>query len=402
MTEISDFGAIVLVVAAGASLALLGRAITERLAIPSAALFLVAAAATSDLFPELGDAVSFVTVERIGVVALIVILFDGGLDIGWRRFRAAAVPILSLGVLGTFATAGLIAVAAHVLLDLSWTTSGLLGAALAPTDPAVTFSVLGGREIGGRTGTILKGESGANDPVGIALMIGMIELATSDDGSFWTVVWEFAVEMAGGVAVGVAGAALLLPLMRRVSLPSPALYPLRMLAAAGVIYGAATLVHGSGFLAVYVAGILLGDRPLPHRREVNGFLSSLGSLAEIAMFVALGLTIDLTELFETDAWLEGLVLAALLAFLIRPLVVGALLLPVRLDRGERLFVMWSGLKGAVPILLASFAIIGGVDDGQEIYGVVFVVVLFSVLVQGSLVPVVAERLGVPMERQSES
>ena len=401
MSEIPDFGLIVLVVSAGVFLALFGRAITERLAIPSAALFLVAAAAVSDLVPRLGDSISFVTVERIGVVALIVILFEGGLDIGWRRFRGSAVPILSLGVPGTFASAGLIALAAHFLFDLSWITSGLLGAALAPTDPAVTFSVLGGREIGGRTGTILKGESGANDPVGIALMIGMIELATSDDGSFWTVVWEFAVEMAGGVAVGVAGAALLLPLMRRVSLPSPALYPLRMLAAAGVIYGAATLVHGSGFLAVFVAGILLGDRPLPHRREVDAFLSSLGGLAEIAMFVALGLTIDLTELFETDAWLEGLVLAALLAFLIRPLVVGALLLPVRLDRGERLFVMWSGLKGAVPILLASLAIIGGVDDGQEIYGIVFVVVLFSVLVQGSLVPVVAGRLGVPMERQSE-
>ena len=399
MTEISDFGAIVLVVAAGVSLALLGRALTDRLAVPSAALFLVAAAVASDLFPGLGDAVSFVTVERIGVVALIVILFDGGLDIGWGRFRSAAVPILSLGVLGTFASAGLVAVAAHVLLGLSWTTSGLLGAALAPTDPAVTFSVLGGREIVGRTGTILKGESGANDPVGIALMIGMIELATSDDGSFWNVVSEFAVEMVGGAAVGAAGAALLLPLMRRIPLPSPALHPLRMLAAAGVIYGAATLVHGSGFLAVFVAGILLGDRPLPHRAEVDGFLSSLGSLAEIAMFVALGLTVDLTELFD-DIWLEGLVLAALLAFAIRPLVVGALLLPVGLERGERLFVMWSGLKGAVPILLAALALIGGVEDGDEIYGIVFVVVLFSVLVQGTLVPTVAERLGVPMERQS--
>lgn len=402
MTEISDFGEIVLVVAAGFSLALYGRAITERLAIPGAALFLVAAAAASDLVPRLQDAISVVTVERVGVVALVVILFDGGLDVGWRRFRAAAVPILSLGVLGTFATAGLIAVAAHVLLDLSWVTSGLLGAALAPTDPAVTFSVLGGREIRGRTGTILKGESGANDPVGIALMIGMIELATSDDGSFWAVVREFTVEMLGGAAVGVAGAALLLPLMRRVPLPSPALYPLRMLAAAGVVYGAATLVDGSGFLAVFVAGILLGDRPLPHRGEVDGFLSSLGSLAEITMFVALGLTIDLTELFDGDAWLEGLVLAALLAFVIRPLVVGGLLLPVRLDGGERLFVMWSGLKGAVPILLAALALIGGVDDGPEIYGIVFVVVLVSVLVQGTLVPVVAARLGVPMERLPEA
>ena len=402
MTEISDFGAIVLVVAVGLSLALLGRAITERLAIPSAALFLVGAAVASDLFPDLGEAISVVTVERIGVVALIVILFDGGLDIGWSRFRSAAVPILSLGVLGTFATAGLIALAAHALLGLSWTTSGLLGAALAPTDPAVTFSVLGGREIVGRTGTILKGESGANDPVGIALMIGMIELATSNDGSFWTVVSEFTVEMAGGAAVGAAGAALLLPFLRRVRLPSSALYPLRMLAAAGVIYGVATLLHGSGFLAVFVAGILLGDRPLPHREQVDGVLSSLGSLAEIAMFAALGLTVDVTGLFDTDAWFEGLVLAALLAFLFRPLVVGALLLPVRLERAERLFVMWSGLKGAVPILLAALALIGDVDDGDEIYGIVFVVVLFSVLVQGTLVPTVAERLGVPMERQAPS
>jgi potassium/hydrogen antiporter len=397
VTEISDFGQIVLVVAAGVSLALLGKAITRRLAIPAAALFLLAAAAASDLVPELRDAVSFVTVERIGVVALIVILFDGGLDIGWRRFRASAVPILSLGVLGTFASAGLIAVAAHVLLDFSWITSGLLGAALAPTDPAVTFSVLGGREIGGRTGTILKGESGANDPVGIALMIGMIELATSDDGSFWTVVEEFAIEMAAGAAVGAVGAVALIAAMRRLELPSPALYPLRMLAAAGVVYGAATLVHGSGFLAVFVAGILLGDRSMPHRQEVDGFLSSLGSLAEIAMFIALGLTVDLTEVLDSGAWMDGLALAALLGFAIRPLVVSVLLLPVRLDWGERLFVAWSGLKGAVPILLAALAVIAAVEDSTEIYQVVFVVVLFSVVVQGTLLPVVARRLRVPLD-----
>ena len=397
MHEIADFGQIVLVVAAGFSLALFGRTITARLAVPSAALFLIAAAAASDLVPRLGEAVSFVTVERIGVVALIVILFDGGMDIGWRRFRVASVPILSLGVLGTFASAGLIAVAAHALFDLSWTTSGLLGAALAPTDPAVTFSVLGGREIQGRTGTILKGESGANDPVGIALMIGMIELATSDDGSFWTVVQEFGIEMVGGVAVGVADALALGPLMRHISLPATALYPLRMLAAAGVVYGAATIVHGSGFLAVFVAGILIGDQSLPNRREIDGFLSSLGSLAEITMFVALGLTIDLSSVVETGAWAEGLVLAALLGFVIRPLVVVALLLPVRLDWGERLFVAWSGLKGAVPILLAALAVIAAVEDATEIYRIVFVVVLFSVVVQGTLLPFAARRLRVPLD-----
>ena len=402
MTEISDFGRIVFVVSAGVSLALLGRALTQRVAIPAAALFLLAAAVVSDLAPELADAVSFVTVERIGVVALIVILFDGGLDIGWRRFRASAAPILSLGVLGTFATAGLVALAAHFLLDLSWITSGLLGAAIAPTDPAVTFSVLGGREIRGRTGTILKGESGANDPVGIALMVGMIELATSDDGTFLTVVEEFALEMVAGALVGVAGAAALVPVLRRLPLPSAALHPLRMLAAAGVVYGAATLVHGSGFLAVFVAGILLGDREIPHREEVDGVLSSLGSLAEIVMFLALGLTIDVTDVLDSGAWLDGLALAALLGFVIRPLVVVPLLLPVRLDWGERLFVAWSGLKGAVPILLAALAVIANVDDAGEIYDVVFVVVLFSVLVQGTLLPLVARRLRVPVERAGYS
>jgi cell volume regulation protein A len=398
MDEIATFGQIVLVVSAGFSLALLGRLLTERLAIPSAALFLLAAAAASDVWPGLREAISFVTVERLAVVALVVILFDGGMEIGWRRLRHSLVPVVSLGVLGTFLTAALIAAAAHWLLGLSWITGGLLGAALAPTDPAVTFSVLGGREVRGRTGTILKGESGANDPVGIALMIGMIEFATSDDGSFWTVVREFVIEMAGGAVVGIAGAALLLWLMRRVSLPLPALYPLRALAFAGVIYGAATLVDGSGFLAVFVAGILIGDAALPRRSEVVGFLSSLASLAEITAFVALGLTVNLGAVFDEGYWLEGLVLAVVLAFVIRPLAVGLLLLPVRLDWGERLFVMWSGLKGAVPILLAALAVIGQVEDAAEIYGIVFVVVLLSVLIQGTFVPVVADRMRVPMRR----
>jgi potassium/hydrogen antiporter len=393
--EIVTFGEIVLVVSAGLLAAILLRTVAERIAIPAAALFLVAAAVASDVFPSLGNAISFEAVERIAVVALVVILFDGGLHIGWGRFRAAAVPILSLGLLGTFATAGLVAVAAHALLDVSWTTAGLLGAAVAPTDPAVVFSVLGNREIGGRSGTILEGESGANDPVGIALMIGMVEFATSDEGSLWTVAEEFVVEMGVGLAVGVAGWRLALPLVRRVSLPEPALYPLRVLAAAGVIYGAASVLHGSGFVAVFAAGVLLGDEALPRRGEVEGFLSSLSSLAEITVFVALGLTIEVASL-DWDIWADGLLIALALTFVVRPLVVGVLLLPVRLRWGERLFVMWSGLKGAVPILLAALAVLGEVDESSRIYGVVFVVVLFSVVVQGTLVPFAARRLGVPM------
>lgn len=395
MTEITDFGLIVLVVAAGFVLALAATKLTRWFPVPTPVLLLVTAAVASDVFPGLAH-LSIVDVERIAVVALVVILFDGGMHVGRRRFRAAALPIAGLGVLGTFATAGVIAVVAHELFDFGWTTAGILGAALAPTDPAVMFSVLGKREIAGRTGTILEGEAGANDPVGIALMIGMIELATHADATFWVVVREFVVEMAVGLAIGAAASWLLLPLMRKVSLPSHALYPILTLAAAGAIYGVTAVAHGSGFLAVFVAGLLIGDARAPYKLEIEHFHTSLASLAEIVVFVGLGLTIDLTGLDAERVWLDGFLLALVLAFFARPLVVGLLLLPARLRWGERLFVMWGGLKGAVPILLAAFAVLEGVGQADRIYGIVFVVVTFSVAVQGTSIPFVAPRLGVPM------
>jgi potassium/hydrogen antiporter len=385
----------VLVVAGGLLLALIATKLNERLPVPEPALFLLLAAIASDVFPELSERLSIQQVERIGVVALIVILFNGGTLVGSRRFRVAAVPIFSLGVLGTFATAGVIAVAAHYLFDFSWTIAGILGAALAPTDPAVMFSVLGQREIRGRAGTILEGESGVNDPVGIALMIGMIELAQDADASFWVVVEEFSIEMTVGLAVGVLGAVAMRPLLR-FSLPNPGLYPLRTLAAAGVIYGAASAAHGSGFLAVFVAGVALGDADVPFREEIERFHTSLASLAEVVVFAALGLTIDVTNVLTSKRLLEGLALALILALIARPLAVGPLLLPVHMRRNERLFVIWCGLRGAVPILLAAFALLADVDDARRVYEIVFVVVAFSVLVQGSSVPFVARRLGIPM------
>jgi potassium/hydrogen antiporter len=395
MHEVHDFGLIVLVVSTGFALAVVSSRLSERVRVPGPAIFLIAAALLADAFPSLADTLSIRTVERIGVVALAVILFDGGTRIGLRRFRTAAVPILSLGIVGTFATAGLTTLAAHWLLDFSWITSGLIGAAIAPTDPAVMFSVLGRREVSGRTGTILEAESGANDPVGIALMIGMIEFATSDNGTMWTIVREFVLEMSIGLVVGVAGAYGLLLALRLLPLPTEGLYPLLTLAAAGVVYGLASTVHGSGFLAVFVAGILVGDERTPYKEEVESFFTSLASLAEIVMFVALGLTIDFTDL-PASTWSDGVVLAVVVALVARPLVVWTLLLPTRLRIGERLFVAWGGLKGAVPIFLAAFAILAGVEDADRIYGIVFVVVALSVVIQGSTIPLAASLAGVPM------
>jgi cell volume regulation protein A len=389
MHDLTSFGLTILLVSA----ALLASKLSARTSIPSAAFFLVAAALASDLYPSLVLSIS--TVEKVATVALIVILFDGGSSIGWRRFRAAALPIVSLGVLGTFATAGLIAVFAHWVLGLTWVTAGLLGAAVAPTDPAVMFSVFGEREITGRTGTILEGESGANDPVGIALMLGMIELATHADASFWIVVRVFAEQMSIGLAIGVVGGLFERRLMQRVALPSAGLYTLRTLALAGLVYGVAAVAHGSGFLAVFVAGLIVGDVRAPFTAEIRVFQDGLAALAEIVVFVALGLTIDLSGLTSAH-WIDGLLLAAFVALVARPIALAPLLAPARLRAGERLFVMWGGLKGAVPILLAAFALGRHVEDAQRIYETVFVVVLASVIVQGGTIGVAARRLGVEL------
>jgi cell volume regulation protein A len=394
MGEITDFGLVVLVVSAVFALAVFSNKLTERIPVPAPAIFLLSAALAVHFIPRLGREISIKDVERVAVIALVVILFDGGMRVGWKRFRESVVPISMLGVLGTFATAGLMTLAGRYLFDFSWTGAGILGAALAPTDPAVMFSVLGRREVGGRTGTILEGESGVNDPVGIALMLGMLEFATHADSTFWVVVREFVVEMSVGLAVGVAGALLMLEAFRRIHLANPALYPLRSLAGAGVIYGAAAVAHGSGFLAVFVAGILIGDARYPHRDDVERFHTSLASLAEVVVFVALGLSVNKVNL--EPVWGDAILIALILAFVARPLATAPLLLPARLRRGERVFVMWSGLKGAVPILLAAFALLARVGGADRIYGIVFVVVAFSVIVQGATIPFVARRLGVPM------
>ena len=399
MTEITDFAAILLVIGAGVALAVLSIRLTTWVPIPSPAIFLVAAAVVSDIWPSLYAEVPVLTVERIAVVALIVILFNGGMDIGWRRFRGALAPIVSLGVFGTFATAGIAAVFAHYVLGFEWITAGVIGAALAPTDPAVMFSVLGQREIEGRSGVTLEGEAGVNDPAGIALMIGMIELATHGDASRFVILREFVVEMGIGAAVGLVGALAMVALLRRITLPAPALSPVLALALAGALYGVTALAQGSGFLAVFIAGLVVADTRTPYKSEIERFHGALAVLAEIAVFVVLGLVVRIDSL-TLDVCVDGVALVLALAVLVRPPIVLAALAPFSFNRGERAFIAWCGLKGAVPILLAAFAVLQGVEDATTVFYIVFVVVLLSVVGQGTPVPWIARRLRIPMRESS--
>jgi cell volume regulation protein A len=395
MTGTDAFGLVVLVIGLVGSAAVLSNRLSARLSVPAPAFFLVGAAAFAELRPA-SDVIPVGDVQKIVTVALAIILFDGGMHIGWRKFRSADVAIVWIGVAGTLVTAAGATVCAHFVGGLDWRPSMLLGTAVSATDPAVVFSVFGRREIAGRTGVLLEGESGANDPVGIALLASLLAAHGGAGSVALHVVAQFAEQMVIGIFVGAVGGVALLAFMRRVPLPSEGLYSPRVLAGVLCIFGLAAVAHGSGFLAVFVAGILIGDEPAPYKREIRRFHSSLASLAEITAFVMLGLTINLTTLSDASAWSSGLAIAALLAFVVRPVLVGLVSLPIRMTVRERVFFLWTGLKGAVPVLLGTMIAESGTPGASRAYEIIFVIVGFSVVFQGGLVPALAHRLRIPL------
>jgi cell volume regulation protein A len=401
MTAPDPFAIVILLVSAALVVAVLSNRLSEWIRIPAPALFLVVATAAAAVFPVLGSLPHAID-QQIASVALIFILFDGGTRIGWTRFRTVAGAVTWLGVAGTAVTAGALALAAHFLFGFDWRLALLLGAALSPTDPAVVFSVLGKREIDGRSGTILEGESGANDPVGITLMVSLLAATGTGLDAITSGLIVFGSQLIIGAAVGLGGGWLLTRFTRHVWLPNESLYSVSAIAGAGVIFGAASVLHGSGFLAVLMAGILLGDARVPYRKQTGHFLASVASLAEIVVFVVLGFSVPLDEVLSPGVLPVGLAIAGLLMLVIRPVFVGLLVLPLRLRWGERAFVLWSGLKGAVPIVLGLFILSARVPGGERVYAIISVVVLASVAIQGGLVPGMARAFGVPMRVVGQS
>ena len=314
---------------------------------------LVGAAVLANLVPGLRmpDAI---TVEHVVTIALVLILFDGGLHIGLRRFRAAALPIASVGLVGTFLTAGAGAVLLHAAFGLDWYLAVLVATAVAPTDPAVVFSVLGQRQIRGRSGTILEGESGANDPVGIALMASLLAAGALTWQGAGQVATTFALQMVVGAAVGVLGGRGLVWFTRTVPLPNEALYPLRSVFCAFALYGIATIAHGSGFLAVFVAGILVATPA--HRTSARWSASTQRSPASGRSWPSSSSGSRSTSPSSLDPTCGS------------PASCSASALRLSSDRSPPgyvssrhgsgrtswTFVLFAGLKGAVPILLGEF------------------------------------------------
>jgi potassium/hydrogen antiporter len=387
---LQQLGAGVAVVCGTALVALMFRGIADRVRVPAPAIFLLAAAIASDLYAPLGAALSPKDVTWIASLALVVILFDGGVALGWSSVRPVVWPVITLGFGATLVTAATLAVACHALLDITWSSAAILAVALSPTDPAVVFSVIGEGRLPSRVKTILEAEAGANDPIAIALMVGV--LATLHGHGEWlpVVTTTFVRELAIGLLIGVGGAWLMRRPLTNLTRPRETLQPIVALSAAGLIFGVASALDGSGFIAVFVAGLLLGDAD-PVGQDVRAFHSELAGLAEVVVFVSLGLTVHLAALGRTEI-VGGLVLTVVLLAAARPPAAVALLAAFELPEAERRFVAWAGMRGAVPILLAALALADHVDDARLIYGSVFVIVTASVLIQGVTLSHVAARL----------
>jgi len=332
--------------------------------------------------------------HAIGTLALVLILFDGGLQTRWRSFRAAWRPAITLSTAGVLATAGLTGIAAAWLLDLPLLVGLLLGSIVGSTDAAAVFSILRGQglQLKERIAHTLEIESGSNDPMAVLLTLACVSMLLGDVEPGWSLVGFFAQQVVigalGGVAVGWAG----VWISNRVSLTAMGLYPALVLGVGLLAYGLPAYLGGSGFLSVYLAGLVIGNARVAFQRGILLAHDGGAWVAQIVMFIMLGLLATPSRLM--DVALEGMLVAFALMFIARPLAVFVTLAPLRFSVRELTFLSWVGLKGAIPIILAIYPLVLGVPEGELLFNVIFFVVLLSALTQGWTIPPVAKWLGV--------
>jgi len=335
------------------------------------------------------------TTYLVGSVALALILFDGGLRTRFATFRSVLAPSLVLATIGVLLTAALTAPVAHFILGFGWVESLLVGAVVASTDAAAVFLLIHARglRLRPRVGAALEIESGTNDPFAIFLTVVLVQLLLVGNQSWWTVLEELAVEAFGGALIGVLGGRAIVLALNRLSLPQGLHAPL-VTTGALLVFGIAQALHSSGFLAVYLAGMIVGNRPTRAHNAVIVFLDAATWLAQIVMFVLLGLLAWPVRLVEHA--LPALAVAATLMFVARPIAVFLCLAPFRFSWRDKAFISWVGLRGAVGIFLAAIPLLVGMPEALVFFDIGFVVVLVSLLVQGWTIAFAAHRLHIAL------
>jgi potassium/hydrogen antiporter len=372
----------------------------ERLRLPGLVLFLGLGMAIGSDGTGWIDFTNYELARTIGIVALALILFEGGLTTSFRELRPVAVPALSLAFVGTLLTAAVAGVVATWLFDLSLLEGLLLGSIVSATDGAAIFALLRNSNLDRRVGLTLEGESGFNDPLSVLLVIGLIDWIQKPDFAAPQMLLLLLRELGIGLAVGLAIGWLAVQGLRRARLRSEAAYPIATLSVAALAYGGAAALHGSGFLSVYLAGLALGSAPIPAERAVSIFHQGLAGIAQVTMFLVLGLLV-----FPSQLWgvaFEGTVLALVLMFLARPIAAFAATAVSDFDVRERAVLAWAGLRGAVPVVLATFPVIAAVSESLDFFNIVFFAVLLSTLLQGATFEPLANRLGVTVESGADS
>ncbi len=375
-------------------LAIIASKLAAYSGVPALLLFLgVGMLAGSEGFGRLQfDYPSFV--QALGVVALVLILFSGGLDTRWDEIKPVMKRGLSLATIGVFITALAVALFVHLLFGFTLFEGLLLGAIISSTDAAAVLTLLRAKAVHlrGRLKPLLELESGSNDPMAVVLMLGMLMLIQSPDTNPFNLVLFFVQQMALGALFGVVMGQLMVRVLNTIHLDYDGLYPVLSLALVALAYSVPTLVNGSGFLAVYLAGLVMGNQKIVHQRSLLRFHDGVAWLMQIVMFLTLGLQVYPSRLVMVAP--IGLLVGIFLILVARPLSVFIALAPFRMTIREKLFISWVGLRGAAPIVLATFPLLAGINKADTIFHLVFFIVLTSVAIQAPLLIRMARWLGV--------
>lgn len=391
--EILESNQLILLVALLLVVSILVTKFSTRLGVPSLVLFIgVGMLAGSDglnfiYFDNAGIA------QLIGVFALVIILFEGGLQTKWLAIKPVVPSAAILATLGVLVTTLVAGIAAKFILDLSWLEGILVGSIIGSTDAAAVFSVLKGKNLKSNVKATLEAESGSNDPMAMFLTLSVIQLITQEESGIWNLVGTFFWQMGLGLILGLIFGKMASLSINRINLDSSGLYPLFGIAFAFLTYSITSLVGASGLLAVYIAAIVIGNSDLTYRQSIERFNEGFVWMAQIVMFVILGLFVFPTEVFQLKNIVDGLLISAILIFIARPIAVFLNLIKSKYQFKEKLFLSWAGLRGAVPIVLAIFPMLAGIENSQVIFNAVFFVVLTSTLVQGSTITYMTKKLG---------